>query len=280
MAAMFSTVIVPLDGSEEAAVALGPAGAVAHYLDVALQVVARSQGPEDGALMTAITQQLSALGDVDRDVDLAPLDGSVGDAIVAALDAAEAPLLVMSTHGRGRSAGIVGSVATEVLSQTTHPALLFGPSYQRGRFRLHGPMLVAAGEDEIGSSAIAVAGGLVRAFDYEPCVVNVVDPHTARQLEKAQGGAFDTDATPESGPARRLASALSEATGGGAPDFRVLVDRKPARAVTDWAESTSAALIVVGTHARSGWDLLTHGSVTADIVAAAPCAVLAVAPGS
>jgi len=279
MAAMFSTVIVPLDGSEAAAAALGPAGAVAHYLDLSLHIVARSQGPDDSALMTLLTTQLSVLGDTERHLDLAPLDGSVGDALVAAMDAAESPLLVMSTHGRGRSAGIVGSVATEVLGRTASPVLLFGPGYARGRFRLHGPLLAAAAEDDLGESAIAVAGSLVRTFDYVPCVVNVVDPHTSRRMEKAQGGDWGSDTAPTSALARRLAQALGEASGVSEVDYRVLADRKPARAVAERAESTNAALIVVGTHARSGWDLLTRGSVTADIVATAPCPVLAVAAG-
>lgn len=301
MTAMFSTVMVPLDGSEEAAVALGPAGAVAHYLDLSLHVVARSEGPDDSALMTTLTTQMSVLGDIDRRLDLAALEGSVADEIVAALEesagqngvaagppegsesqpeSSAGPLLVMSTHGRGRSAGILGSVATEVLSRAAQPVLLFGPGYQRGRFRLHGPMLVAAAEDDLGESAVEAAAGLVRTFDYVPCVVNVVDPQTSRRLEKSQGGAFDTGDVLISASARRLAKTLAEASGARDLDYRVLVDRKPARAVAEHAEAVSAALVVVGTHARSGWDLLTRGSVTADIVAGAPCGVLAVAPGT
>jgi nucleotide-binding universal stress UspA family protein len=50
--------------------------------------------------------------------------------------------------------------------------------------------------------------------------------------------------------------------------------------IVRYAESVGAELVVVGTHGRSGFKLLTLGSTAAAVVTSAPCSVLVVRPES
>ncbi len=276
---MFTEVIVPVDGSAESARALGPASAVAHYLGVPIRVVA-FHAPTDGSeeLSNTVLGQVNDIGEVQRFVEVLPLEGSIGsdlDNLVA--DKGDA-LVVMSTHGRGRSAAVVGSVAEEFLGKSHRPVLLVGPECATGKFRLHGPMIVAAQEDTFGAAALALAAEAIETFDFEPQVVNVLDLQTTREMEKARAGAGGFDLPPDSVGAHRLANDLEAATGRTGIDFRVLHSGNPGAAIAERATSVSATLIVMATHARKGLDRFTKGSCTADVVAKATCPVLAVSP--
>lgn len=60
-------------------------------------------------------------------------------------------------------------------------------------------------------------------------------------------------------------------------DVTVLSGKPPAR-IVEHARAVGADLIVMGTHGRSGFDRLVHGSVTERVLAHAPCPVLTVPP--
>lgn len=276
---MFTEVIVPVDGSDESARALGPASAVAHYLGVPLRAVVFHVPPDVPEELTeAVLAQMRDIGEVERFVDVVELEGSVASDLCQFVDKKDGAAIVMSTHGRGRSAAVVGSVAEEFLRESHRPVLLVGPECVPGRFRLHGPMIVAAQEDTFGDAALKLAAEAIETFDYEPQVINVLDLQSTREMEKARAGAGGYDLPPDSVGAHRLATDLEAATGLADVDFRVLHSSHPGTAIAERATEVSASLIVMATHARTGLDRFTKGSCTADVVGKATCPVLAVSP--
>ncbi len=72
---------------------------------------------------------------------------------------------------------------------------------------------------------------------------------------------------------RRLDETLRES---GLPGESVIVSGSATDVIVRYAESVAAELVVVGTHGRSGFKLLTLGSTAAWVVDRAPCSVLVV----
>jgi nucleotide-binding universal stress UspA family protein len=70
---------------------------------------------------------------------------------------------------------------------------------------------------------------------------------------------------------QRLDQALHES---GLPGETVILAGSAREVIVDYAESVGAELVVVGTHGRSGFKLLTLGSTASGVVARAPCSVL------
>ncbi len=277
---MFNEVIVPLDGSDESARALRPASAIARYLDLTMRVVAYHPPKKGGEELTKVVcAQVDTIGVVKRMICVEPTDSPVEDALVDLVGEHPGALVVMSSHGYGRSAALVGSVATELLARTGAPVLLIGPECDVARFRLHGPMLVAADGTNYSHEVLDLAASTVDAFDFEPSVVNVLDSKTTQMMRRARAEEDGYEVPPDSATASRLAKDLGTATGIANVDYRVLHDRDPARALVKRSIDTDTTLIVMATRARSGVRRLTLGSVTAAVVSNAPCPVMAVAPG-
>jgi len=273
---MFQQIIVPLDGSEDAAAAVGPATAMAQRVGAPIHILALAHNDrERSALEATVLEQVGSTGDVVRVVDVAPIERSVAEDI-SRLAARHAPsLVVMSTHGRGRSAAVLGSVANDVLAATDQPVMLVGPTMIRGRFRTHGPAVVAVtGEDD--RSVLDLTTSLTVETDVEPVVAHVLAPTAARQLDAAHLGPTGSDFPMDSVVAERAAHELERSTDRTAVDFDVYYDEHPAKAITEQAITRRASLVVMATHARHGLDRLSHGSVTADVVREAPCPVLVV----
>ncbi len=149
---MFSTLVVPLDGSETAAQALPVARELAHRFNsrvhlvqvvdtgaasLALGANAAAGGMSDP---TAITGQLDARVEVAKGylsavaeelvgegiaTDYAIHDGPVGKDIIGAAVEAGADLIVMCSHGHtGLRRLVFGSVAEHVVRNAPMPALI------------------------------------------------------------------------------------------------------------------------------------------------------------
>jgi nucleotide-binding universal stress UspA family protein len=71
----------------------------------------------------------------------------------------------------------------------------------------------------------------------------------------------------------RLSETLAET---GVSGTTAVIAGSAADVIVKYAESTSAELVVVGTHGRSGFARLTLGSTAASVIEAAPCSVLIV----
>ena len=124
---MFDDVLVLLDGSTDSARAIGPAAAIARYLDTTLRAVGFYEGPSSHYLSSTIGEQIRRWGDLKAEITIQPLIGSVAASLAEVLADHKAFMVCMSTHGRGRSAALVGSETSDVLEVAPSPVLLVGP---------------------------------------------------------------------------------------------------------------------------------------------------------
>ncbi len=120
-------VLVPLDGSELALRAMPTARALAGRLGAVVHVVSVAETEDD-------VTRLRALGAAVLDVDLEDdrvtvvIGTDPSSAISRRAEELDAPLLCMSTHGRGRLSGaLIGSVARSVLQRSSDPLVVLGP---------------------------------------------------------------------------------------------------------------------------------------------------------
>ncbi|MEL7155580.1 MAG: universal stress protein [Actinomycetota bacterium] len=281
---MLHDVIVPLDGSPEALAAVGPAAAMAHYLGSEVTAVACfHDDDEKSQLASVVPEQLRSLGAMPHQVQLEPVEDSVGATIGRICAQHPGRLLVMTTRGRGRSASLLGSVAVDILEEASGPIMLVGPNYHPGRFRCHGPLLTAIPPGELtreGSFSrlilpTAQAFGLTFDFDleldtvHEPYALAGLDPAASASLAELGHDLADDLST------------LAEEMAGevGAPvDHQVLRGASPGRALVKRAEATGAAAIAMVTGNPTGLTRLLLGSVTGHVVRHAPCPVIVLHP--
>ena len=186
---------------------------------------------------------------------------TVAEQLSSLVEAAPDALVVMASHGKGRSAAIVGSVADEVLRRTFGPIMLVGPDVVARR--LHG-------------SARDHRRRFRRIRSRTPTRCCLGD----RTLDDAVDRPCDRTLRPDSGGdlagavyLSRLAAGLRTASKHGV-EFDELHEGNPANAVCDYVDRHRASLIVASSHGRSGLSRLTMGSVTSGFVRHATCPVL------
>ena len=270
---MFQQIIVPLDGSDEAALAIHPAATMARRVGAPVHLVALHDEADDPtALERTVLEQSEETGDVVRMVEIRPIREGIASDLRRLADRVGPSLIVMATRGRGRSAAVLGSVANDLLHRPGQPVMLIGPSYVDGRFRTHGPAIISVTGDD--DDVLNLSASVLADTDFDPVIANVVDPRTTRQLDLARTGPQGYDVPTDSVAAQRAADQLSAATGRAGIDFDVYHDRHVADPLISEAIARRANLVIMATHARTGFDRLSSGSVTADVVSAVPCPVL------
>jgi nucleotide-binding universal stress UspA family protein len=149
---MFSTILVPLDGSDTAAQALPAAREMAKrfgsriVLVQVLSTAGASLALGANAASGAMTDPSAITGEVAEEVQVAMSylsaaaeqlaaegistgyevrDGSAADGIIEAATAGPADLIVMCSHGRsGLRRAVFGSVADEVMRKSGTPVLM------------------------------------------------------------------------------------------------------------------------------------------------------------
>jgi nucleotide-binding universal stress UspA family protein len=120
-----NTIVVPLDGSEFSRQALPTAVGLAERLDadiVLLSAVATED--EVRAREAELEEARVPWPRVER---MVVVDKDVAGAIHETLRRRPDAVACMASHGRGRTAALVGSVATEVVARGHDPLILVGP---------------------------------------------------------------------------------------------------------------------------------------------------------
>jgi nucleotide-binding universal stress UspA family protein len=261
--------VVPLDGSSFAERAVSAArhfalrlGATVHLLGVT------SSAPEAEARMAEL-RSLAGDGvswEVTTDDDVA--------ATIEAARSRQAPALVcMATHGRGRSAAFLGSVAAAVLRGSHMPIVLVGP---KAGVDALGTRLVACVDGTLESeSVLPVAVAWAGALGLTTSVVTVAEPvpESIRHL-----GHYDRMHGPEVDADAYMADLVSRwrATGVPIEGTAVYDPVRVAGGVRRLLTDEHAALVVLGTRARSGLARFVLGSVAAAVVHESPVPVLVV----
>ncbi|HEX9165871.1 MAG TPA: universal stress protein [Gemmatimonadales bacterium] len=293
-------VMVPLDGSTFAEVALPLATALARRAGATLRLVlvhGTSTGAGDDAAAAQVALQdhereylrttasrLDPGGAFVPEVDL--LEGAPGPSLAAAVGSLRADLVVMATHGRGAvGRAWLGSVADYLLRHLHTPILLVRPG-ESGRVdagtrleRILVPLDTSSTSEEILETVLAIAdpgATITLAHVVEPVLGTAeptlpfpmpMDPKLLADLRGLAQARLD-----------RVAETLRAR--GVTVSGRVLTGVGPAHLLLEEAERGRYDLVAMTTHGQGGLRRLLLGSVTDKVVRGATGPVLVSRPGA
>ncbi len=260
-------IVAPVDGSPDSWKGAQVALTLARRLDASITVmtVVLDEGDRPAAqrlLERAIATDATAADDLDLRLEARVTATSVAAEIENVVEEHPGAAVVMASHGRGRSAAIVGSVADDVINRTFGPLLLVGPHVTR--LDLDGPVVIAVDGSDCGERAVPLGVAWAIELGLVPWIVHAVPPDTTLPVD-----------TLESGYVSGLAHRYRDSSGHEI-EFDEIHGHRPATAVVGYADRTDAAMIVACTHARTGFERLTMGSVSSGFVRHATCPVLLV----
>jgi len=262
---MFNHLLVPIDGS--------PASFDA--LPVAAQLAAAVNGKVDVISVRKHSGGASSKRALDREIDrvqhdspvvcrIVMTDESVADAMSDLVRSTSDSLVVMSSHGHGRSAAVLGSTTDEVLRAIGGPVVVVGPNCDVDNLgALDGNYVVPIDGSARAEGMIPIVASWALQFGGRPSVVKATD-----DLAWPVSDQSDLSA---------VAHGLRRRTGRPV-EYEVLEGDHAARAIVEFARSSHASLIFLSTHGRTGLERLRSGSVAAEVVRRAPCPVLMVRP--
>ncbi len=267
---MVQHLIVPVDGSPDSWRAFDVALSLAGRTGSDVRVVEVANDPVDGREADRrMNEELQARRQFEVDVttEVRLTIGSVADELSKLVDLHPGAVIVMASHGAGRSAALVGSVTEDVIHQTFGPIVLVGAKVEPGDFS--GPVIVTVDGSRESEIALPLATAWAIELRSTPWVVHVAAPTTAASSTTDSSDVFETAYT------ARLAGDMA-AFSGHAVEFDELHGRQVDRAVADYAERLDASMIVASSHGRSGLSRIMMGSVTAGLVRTATCPVTVV----
>lgn len=261
---MFQHLVVPIDGSQSS-------------WDVVL-IAARMAEAVDGKLdVVTVVDRLADVSPARADLEaglarLGPLpvaamahvlaNDIVARALADHVEALNGATVVMSSHGHGRSAAVLGSTTDEVLRHLFGPIVVVGPHVTRTDGGLGGVYVVPVDGSASAERIAPIAEAWAIEFGAVPWLVEVLRP-----------SAHSTDDVFESAYPARLAHHMQQASGHEI-EYEVLHGDKPADAIVDFARTNDASLLFLSTHGRTGLARFRLGSVAADVVRHAHCPVV------
>ena len=270
---MYDTILVPTDGSDVAAVAADAAVALARRFgaDVRAVYVRDDDGDDRGERATATVAGRATTAGVDATTAVVDADRSIHRRILADADEHGADCIVMGTHGRtGLDRSVLGSVAERTLRESSVP--VFTVHEDTVVDRDLDAVLVPTDGSTCSEAAAAHAIDLALSADAALHVVHVVDA----SVVPVDGSGAVLDELQRAGE-RALDSVVERAERAGVSTIRASVlSGTPYRAITDYADAEDVALVVMGTHGRTGFDRYLLGSVAERVVRLSDCPVLTV----
>jgi nucleotide-binding universal stress UspA family protein len=314
--AMFTRILVPLDGSRRAEQAIPLAARIARASEssvVLMQAVWRppvAAEVSDVALIpsptatrdqTDITTYLARLAataplkDLSMEEEVA--DGEPAQAILATAQARQADLIVMASHGRGGLARVLlGSVAARVARMSSVPVLIVRAEDTDGERPRHKlppeqrpvQVVVALDGSALAEAALAPAAALSLALSAPlPGILHLVRVFPLSEAEvmtrTSNARAIQEATAYLEQVAARLRS--PEEMPGPLEVFSSVVEDATAIAgalvqVTARAseDEETDVLLALATHGRTGWGRLVAGSITERVLATTRWPVLVVHP--
>ncbi len=264
---MVQHLIVPVDGSDASWRAVDAAVGLARRGDASLDVIEvvfdQHDVSEARARLVERLEQHDTSG-VAASTHVCIAAESVAEAIGNEVEQHPEVTVVLASHGRGRSAALLGSVTEELLDRIFGPVLVVGPHVTNRTF--DGPIIATVDGSDASESVLPLAAAWGIELGGEPWIVEVNDPDAN----------VSSDVSESSYPAR-LARRLSKDSGHPV-QFEVLHGEHVHDEVADFATSIKAAMIVASTRGRTGMSRFVIGSTAAAIVRHAPCPVLLVRP--
>ncbi len=264
---MVQHLIVPVDGSDASWRAVDVAVALAQRSDATIDVIEvvfdQHDIPETEAHLSERLGQHDT-ADVPVTTHVRVAAESVAQVLGNEVEQHPEVTVVLASHGRGRSAALLGSVTEELLERIFGPVLVVGPHVTTSGF--DGPILVTVDGSDASESVLPLAAAWGIELGIEPWIIEVAEPGTH--------GSADVS---ESAYPARLARTLTRDSGHPV-QFEVLHGEHVHDEVADFARSLNVSLIVASTRGRTGMSRFVIGSTAAAIVRHAPCPVLLVRP--
>lgn len=264
---MVQHLIVPVDGSDASWRAADVAVALARCGDASVDVIEVVFDRHDtGEAEVRLAERLEQhdASDVTIRTHVRVAAESVAQVIGSEVELHPEVTVVLASHGRGRSAALLGSVTEELLERIFGPVLVVGPHVTSSGF--DGPIIATVDGSDASESVLPLAAAWGIEFGSEPWIVEVTDADAS----------LSADVSESAYPAL-LARKLSKESGHPV-QFEVLHGKHVHNEVADFASAINASLIVASTHGRTGMSRFVIGSTAAAIVRHAPCPVLLVRP--
>jgi nucleotide-binding universal stress UspA family protein len=268
--ATVDALVVPLDGSDFSRMALPTAARLAARLEAEIRLLSAVESADEVERRERELDRVTIPGHVmNRSVVVGRDPAS---AVHEALRTLGNAVACMATHGRTRSAALVGSVATDVVARGHDPLVLVSPNTEQSR-RSSG--VVACVDGSPASAALAAVA--VRWADLlaERCIVLTIAEDAP---EPVTGGPIRRRFGPDGNAEEYLAALVAPfVTAGHAVE--AVVRYEP---VNVWGGlhryllEHPAALVATNTRSRTGLRRLVFGSVAATIVRHCPSPVLVV----
>jgi nucleotide-binding universal stress UspA family protein len=303
---MYTSILVPYDGSVHSARALPVAAALAARTGASVQLAIVHDPsayipfvPGEVAIPVYDQELVQAHRDRDRQVlDVAVahltqqgvkasgvlLDGTIVEALEEHLVAAGADLVLMTTHGRSGFARLrLGSVASEFLTRATVPVLLVrgaGSEHPDGDQPLpSGTLLCTLDGSEFAEAVLPHARTFAEATGMRMHLVAVTVPHAismapfGTEALLADDSALSAEEHVREEYLQRIATTCPPGT-----TVRAITDMSVPRGILDAAEDAACGGIAIATHGRGGFKRLVLGSVADEVLRHAHQPVLVYRP--
>lgn len=265
---MFQKLIVPVDGSVASFAAVPVAARMAAAVAGSFEVVTVVDRLADVALARdALNRDLDALTGLPDKVERHVLAGdTVAQVIARRVDETPGSMVVMSSHGHGRSAAVLGSTCDAVLRELFGPVIVIGANVDDSAGRLDGAYVVPLDGSQLADGVLPIVAAWTIEFDGTPWVIEV-----SKEQPSYIGDVVDSSFV--SSRALQLRRTIDREV-----QFEILHSGHAGHAITDFAGEKNASLIFLATHGRTGLARLRSGSVAAEVVRHACCPVVLFRP--
>jgi nucleotide-binding universal stress UspA family protein len=260
--------LVPLDGSDFSRVAVPTAARLAARLEAEIQLLSAVESADEVGRRERELDRVHIPGHVvSRSV---VVDRDPANAVHEALHKLGNAVACMATHGRTRSAALVGSVATDVVARGHDPLVLVSPYMEQPR-RSSG--VVACVDDSPASAALVAVAVRWAELLSERCIVLTIAEDAPAPVT---GGPIRRRFGPD-GDAEAYLAALVEPFITAGHAVEAVVRYEPVNVwggLYRYLMDHPAALVATNTRSRTGLRRLVFGSVAATIVRHSPSPVL------
>jgi len=272
----YTSVLVPLDGSELAERALAPAGSLATRFGAELHIVTARVGRDESwwyqryvdevcERVPGVTSHLSDVPDV-------------AAAIVSAARATDPCLVCMATHGRSRTAAIVGSTFSAVAARTAGPLVAVGPSVVPAGDEPEPDdrIVVCLDGEPTAEQVLPLVAACARRLGLSVSLVTAADPILLRSQLARERNRSARRYGPDGDPQAYLGDiARRPIFRGLAVDAQVLWGlAHPHISIGEHLDRHPATLVAATSHARARLARATLGSEAARIIHRSPVPVL------
>jgi nucleotide-binding universal stress UspA family protein len=261
-------VVIPLDGSRHADRGILQGKRIAKALHLGIGAMTVAVNAEEG--------RFAMLNEVVADEHLDWSETALSPRVAEGINAVaqeRAAIVSMATHGHGRSVALIGSIPEEVVRHCALPVMLIGPGveiYEQGPIE---ELVVAVGGSLAGEVICAPAAAWAHEFGFQLHFVTVVQPTPEPADPAAPSDRWFGPAGDEHAYMADLVSRY-ESPGLDVNGSVIYDPISPASGLAQMLRERPDAVLVLGTHGRTGMTRLVHGSVASNIVSESPVPVL------